>query len=282
VATAGGESEVHVAALSYFSRLADQETFCHLATVETQRRGAETAGPVCGVVDGAEWCQTFLEVHRPDAVRILDFAHASAYLAQIGQAVFGEGTAAAQDWIATQRHALKHAGPEAVLAAGRTQREVVAQRPGPVASDALEVVEKSLAYLEKRQAQLQYPTFQAHGYPIGSGIVESANKLVVEARLKGAGMHWARAHVNPMLALRTIACADRWAEAWPQIGQHLRQHHRARTLQRRRAPAPRRRRGRAGVGRRARRARGRDGGARRGGPGGAARRPGTLAAMPAS
>ena len=28
--------------------------------------------------------------------------------------------------------------------------------------------------------------------PIGSGTVESANTLVVEARLKGAGMHWAR------------------------------------------------------------------------------------------
>jgi hypothetical protein len=25
---------------------------------------------------------------------------------------------------------------------------------------------------------------------------------VVEARLKGSGMHWARANVNPMLALR--------------------------------------------------------------------------------
>ena len=45
--------------------------------------------------------------------------------------------------------------------------------------------------------------------------MESANKLVVEARLKGAGMYWARASVNPMVALRTVACADRWPEAWP-------------------------------------------------------------------
>ena len=45
---------------------------------------------------------------------------------------------------------------------------------------------------------------------------------VVEARLKGAGMHWDRRHVNPMLALRTVACADRWDEAWPQILHHVR------------------------------------------------------------
>jgi len=44
---------------------------------------------------------------------------------------------------------------------------------------------------------LQYPHFLQTGWPIGSGIVESANKLVVEARLKGSGMHWHPSHVNP-------------------------------------------------------------------------------------
>lgn len=43
-----------------------------------------------------------------------------------------------------------------------------------------------LAYLEKRVDQMQYPTYQAQGWPIGSGIVESANKVVMQARLKGA------------------------------------------------------------------------------------------------
>ena len=82
---------------------------------------------------------------------------------------------------------------------------------------------KTLAYLEKRQTQLQYPIFQAQGWPIGSGIVESGNKLVVEVRLKGSGMHWADANVNPMLALRNILCSDRWKEEWPKIETRLRQ-----------------------------------------------------------
>jgi hypothetical protein len=43
--------------------------------------------------------------------------------------------------------------------------------------------EHELAYLEKREAHMQYPTYQETGWPIGSGMVESANKLVVEARL---------------------------------------------------------------------------------------------------
>lgn len=70
---------------------------------------------------------------------------------------------------------------------------------------------------------MQYPQFQQQGWPIGSGIVESGNKLVVEARLKGAGMHWKRENVNPMLALRNIICSDRWAQEWPKIERRLRQ-----------------------------------------------------------
>ena len=63
--------------------------------------------------------------------------------------------------------------------------------------------------LEKRSARLQYPTFQSQGWPIASGMTENANKLVVAARLKGAGMHWAREQVNPMIALRNIVCSNR-------------------------------------------------------------------------
>ena len=64
---------------------------------------------------------------------------------------------------------------------------------------------------------MQYPQFQAQGWPIGSGIVESGNKLVVETRLKGSGMHWAEENVNPMLAVRNVLCSGRWREDWPKI-----------------------------------------------------------------
>ncbi len=58
---------------------------------------------------------------------------------------------------------------------------VTARYPSPAAQE-------KLTYLQKREAHMQYPTYQAARWPIGSGSVESANKVVVEARLKGAGM----------------------------------------------------------------------------------------------
>jgi hypothetical protein len=204
--------------LSYFSRRADHATFRRLALVETYRRGVGTAVEVVAVMDGADWLQRFIDFHRPDAIRVLDFPHAVEYLTRAGHAAFGPGTAATSEWIATQAHALKHDGPDPVLAALR------ALPPG-------EQRDTALGYLGPRLGQLQYPTFRAAGYPIGSGIVESANKVVVQDRLKGSGMHWAPANVDPMLALRTIVCADRWDEAWPQISTRLRAAARARSRQ---------------------------------------------------
>jgi hypothetical protein len=223
--------ELHT--LSYFSRLSDADTFGDAAVVETQRRGVAVAQQVAAVADGAEWIQGFLDLHCPDAVRILDFPHAVEHLNQVGQAVFGVGSAEATAWLAAQRHTLKHQGPADVLAHLHTLLESHPEAEG---------CREHVAYLAKRAAQLQYPAYQAAGWPLGSGVVESANKVVVEARLKGAGMRWARAHVNPMLALRTIVYSDRWDEAWRQITAELRaqerQARRERCLQRRRTAAP--------------------------------------------
>jgi len=222
--------------LSYFSRLLDAEAFTRLAYGELYRRGTERAGTVCAVMDGAEWLQHFVDRHRPDAVRILDFPHAAEHLGLAAQAVFGAGTAETSEWLGRQLHELRHGDPDAVLAALRALALEGLASPAAAAKVRAEV----LGYLEKRRAQLDYAQFDAAGYPVGSGAVESANKLLMEARLKGSGMHWARANVNPMLTLRCALCSGRWAEAWPLIWQGLRraQAERRREQRQRRHPPP--------------------------------------------
>jgi hypothetical protein len=202
---------VHTRQLSYFSRLTDAEQFSRLSLGEMHRRGVEHSRQVCAVQDGADWLQGFVDYHRPDAIRILDFPHAAQRITDIGQALFDETVASG--WISERLHQLKHEGPSQLLVHLRQLQE---QHP------ASELLQNNLAYLAKREAQLQYPRFQSLGWPIASGMTESANKLVVEARLKGAGMHWLRTNVNPILALRNIVCSDRWSQEWPRIAQQLR------------------------------------------------------------
>jgi hypothetical protein len=202
--TRNARGEVCTQHLSYFSRLSDAASFEEAALVETHRRGLERASEVCAVQDGAEWLQGLVDYHRADAVRILDFAHAAEYINEIGQAVQAAGGRLPGKWLAGVLHRLKHQGPQRVL---QHLAWLAARYPSPL-------IQEKLAYLQKREAHMQYPSYQQAGWPIGSGSVESANKLVVEARLKGAGMRWGRQNVNPMLVLRNAVCNRRWNETW--------------------------------------------------------------------
>lgn len=199
----GPDQQIHSTRLSYFSRMVDAQTFTEQASGELLRRGVDQAEQVCAVMDGAEWIDGFVDWHCKDAVRILDFAHAAEYVSEIGQQALAAGLVLPQDWLAGLLHELKHKGPSQVLLQVNQLRERLPH---------VEEIGKKVAYLEKREARMQYPLYQAAGWPIGSGIVESGNKVVMQARLKGSGMHWEPAHVNPMLALRTSACNDRWDE----------------------------------------------------------------------
>jgi len=165
------------------------------------------------VMDGAGWLQGVIDYHRADAVRILDFPHAAEYVSAVGEAVQRAGHRLPKNWLQGVLHRLKHEGPERVL---RHLSRLCQRCTDPE-------IGKKLQYLSTRSSQMQYPTYQAAGWPIGSGRVESANKLVVEARLKGAGMHWKRENVNPMLILRNTVCNERWEETWQIRMKHQQQ-----------------------------------------------------------
>lgn len=235
-AGAAGEQEVHATDLTYCSRLADVAGFRRRFQLELHCRGTQTAGTVAAVQDGADWIQGLLDIYRPDAVRILDFAHLVEHLAAAAGAVYGTDTPELRAWLAAAAHTLKHDGPQEIAAAlGDLPLDTAADR-----ATATKLRDETLAYLNARLPQAQYPAFRAKGYPIGSGCVESAGKLLVGARLKGSGMRWHPANVCPMLALRAARASGRWAKTWPAVCQRLRQqaheHRQARRL--RRHPRP--------------------------------------------
>src|SRR5579863_3823027 len=89
--SAQGKEQIKVTHLSYFSRMVDAETFENLAEGEIRRRGVRKARSICAVTDGALWLQHFLDLHRPDALRILDFPHAAEYINAIGEALRASG-----------------------------------------------------------------------------------------------------------------------------------------------------------------------------------------------
>ena len=220
---------------SYVARWEPAAQFGQTITLEAQRRGIDEAAVVVSPNDGAEWIQGNLDLIAPQAIRVLDFPHAVEHLGVLAALVYGEGSVEAGPWVAAQRKVLSEQGAAPFL-----QALADCQARGPCPSAVVDAegrtpqerLRREVAYFTSRGSQLAYPTFRQHGYPIGSGAVESGHKVVIGMRFKGAGQHWASPHLNPLLVLRCATCNDRWATtwraAWTQQGQDARQaHHRA-------------------------------------------------------
>ena len=175
--------------LSSFSSLSDASTFIKLAAGEMQRRKVAQVKQMCAVTDGAEWCQAFADRYRPDTVRMLGFPHAAEHLSALLEGCLQAGVQLPKQVLSRCLHVLKHRGPAALLRMTDRFPAALAQQKG---------IQEHLEYLRKRTALMQYPQFRERGWPIGSGMVERANKLVVQARLKGPGIYWERTNVNPM------------------------------------------------------------------------------------
>jgi hypothetical protein len=145
---------------------------------------------VHGLGDGAPWIATQCLARLGPKVRYtVDIFHACDYFAKVwpGQ----------REQVGLHRDHLKAGQLETVLAALRACLE-----PSDL-SDEEAPARAALRYLENRREQLDYPSAIAAGLPIGSGLIESGNRHVLQRRLKQAGTWWLPENLNAMACLRT-------------------------------------------------------------------------------
>ena len=65
-------------------------------------------------------------------------------------------------------------------------------------------------YLINNIDKINYPGYKARGYFVGSGAIESANKVIVQRRLKQAGMRWSVSGAQALLILRAKVESGLW------------------------------------------------------------------------
>lgn len=143
-----------------------------------------------GVADGAPWIDELFDELGVE-VRILDVYHATQYL---------ERVMLAMGWPQAQREAER-----ASWQRGDINTRVWLNHYLPDSTLWLSWNEESqaaLRYLESRLAQMDYFDFKEQGYPIGSGVIEGANKSIIGARMKRGGMRWSHKGINRMATMR--------------------------------------------------------------------------------
>ena len=166
--------------------------------LEALRQGLRNAPQVVWLSDGGRglW-RLFDECFAPYARGILDFYHAAHNLWKSAAAWLDGRTTQACRWFAWARHRLRHGQPDGVL--GDLVEALEVEGMPDTARDTLRTV---YAYLERHRAHIDYAIYKELGLPLGSGMVESACKWLIQQRFKGVGMRWSEDGFNHLVHLR--------------------------------------------------------------------------------
>jgi hypothetical protein len=171
--------------------------------------GMDRAQRWIAISDGGAGLEDWLRANfgRVDAV-ILDFYHAAEHLGDLARALHPGDEDAREAWLTSWCHRLKHEGGSAVLE-GLRRLDVHGREPRRIRSE----VER---YFENQSHRMDYPSYVAMGWAIGSGPVESACKTVISQRMKGAGMRWGEDGADAVCHLRALfKSGDRqWDAYW--------------------------------------------------------------------
>jgi hypothetical protein len=178
--------------------LGDIEMLTPRLWLEALRQGIRGAPQVVWLSDGGRglW-RLFEEQFAGYATGVLDFYHAAQNLWKSAAAWLDGRTTQARRWFGWARHRLRHGQPDGVLADLAEALEV--EGLPDTARDTLATV---YAYLARHRDHIDYQVYKELGLPLGSGMVESACKWLIQQRFKGVGMRWSEDGFNHLLHLR--------------------------------------------------------------------------------
>ena len=166
--------------------------------LEARRQGMLSAKIVVWLCDGGRgFWRLFRDRFEQHAHGILDFYHAAQNLWKGARAWLDGRTKHSRQWFAQARHKLRR---------GKAN-EVLADLQAALALDGLpdsarHTLQNLYNYLDTHRDHIDYARFKALGLPIGSGLVESACKWLIQQRFKGVGMRWSEQGFNHLLHLR--------------------------------------------------------------------------------
>jgi hypothetical protein len=178
--------------------LGDIEALKPRLWLEALRQGIAEAPQVVWLSDGSRglWC-LFDECFSNYATGVLDFYHAVQNLWKGAAAWLDGRTTPARRWFAWARHRLRHGMPDGVLADLAEALDVEG-----LPNAARDTLTTLYAYLDRHRDHIDYAKYKELGLPIGSGMVESACKWLIQQRFKGVGMRWSEEGFNHLLHLR--------------------------------------------------------------------------------
>jgi hypothetical protein len=173
-------------------------------------RGYARAGTVVALTDGGNGLAQALRREFSGAVVfVLDFWHACEHLFDFAAAWHGRDSPAARAWGEEAKGVLRHQGGAGLLA------WLASSVSAGMTAEGAAALAELRGYVGNNRHRMDYPSYRAVGWDIGSGPVEAGCK-VLGGRVKGSGMRWDEPHAEAVVGLRALyASADgRWDQFW--------------------------------------------------------------------
>lgn len=151
------------------------------------------------ISDGADWIHTIVTELFPNAVHIIDLAHVKEHICD-----FAKNNITSEEerksWIGSMYTLLDEGNIEKILS--KLEQYKGAENDGG----------KLYTYIDNHKTSMNYKEYRDKGYFVGSGASESANKYVMQNRMKLEGMRWNIETGQGMLALKTRYEGRCWDE----------------------------------------------------------------------
>jgi len=198
---ARGEKVSRIVEKEYTSYVGSVNEFKKYLFASAVRQGYGRYKQTVVLCDGAAWIRNMCEELFPDATQILDLFHLYENTYEYAKVVFHNDETKYKPWA------------EDVMVKFKTGKK----------EEALEQIEKLFngklpkgtvnlpTYVRNNMDRIDYARYAGQGYYVGSGAIESGNKVVLQKRLKLAGMRWNESTAQCLLSLRAKFESGLWS-----------------------------------------------------------------------
>ena len=177
---------------------------------------AET--PLICVLDGAKCLWTYVEdifKSIKNKVLILDIIHVLEYIWLMAHVKYEGNTAEAKQYVYDRLMLILQGKVASYIL--ELQNELLR---GEWKESHQKTFKKVITYLKNHKSYMRYHEYLAQGYPIGSGVVESACSHVVKNRMELPGARWSVSGAEAILQLRSVVKSQDWDAYWAFYTTH--------------------------------------------------------------
>ncbi|MCD4684370.1 MAG: ISKra4 family transposase [Anaerolineae bacterium] len=186
--------------ITYYADICPAAQFGDLLWATGVQHNAHLARELVFLGDGAQWIWRLVAQYFPHAIQIVDWFHASEYLAPVAKVAFKDHMRRAE-WVEQVRTDLWEGRIDAVI-------EACAQHINAARED--DPAQTAVTYFTNNRTRMDYPAYRAQGYQIGSGSIESAAKQIGAQRMKVPGARWNLASARYVAKARAAFLSGQW------------------------------------------------------------------------